>query len=463
MKNLHCDDPAFRSLFQRPLGAVLALGLVLALLFTLPATGDDWAQWRGADRRGVWHETGILESFPEGGLEFTWRVPIGSGYGGPAVASGRVFVLDWRKTEGTRTMGGTERVLALDETTGEILWTHEWTAGYGALMASYALGPRATPTVDGDRVYVVGAVGDLFALQVSSGEVLWHKDFVDDYGASVPIWGVTSSPLVEGDLLITVAGAEPDGKVMAFDKKTGEERWRALSSDWEMGYGQPVIFEVGGARQLIVWGPRYLNSLNPASGELYWQQPFDVGGGMSVATPVLGDAGILVTQFYKGSMMVALDSSKPAADLLWQGSSRSEMPGKTDGLHSLITTPIIEGDTIFGVGSYGELRALDANTGERLWVSDKMTRQGRWGSAFLVKNGDRYFVNNDDGDLIIARFSRKGYVEIDRTKLIEPTSSAGFGPRRMFDAQVNWSHPAYANGHIVARNDNEIVRASLLR
>ena len=92
-----------------------------------------------------------------------------------------------------------------------------------------------------------------------------------------------------------------------------------------------------------------------------------------------------------------------------------------------------------------------------------MTRQGRWGTAFLVKNGDRYFVNNDGGDLIIARFSREGYMEIDRTKLIEPTSSAGFGPRRMFDAQVNWSHPAYANGHIVARNDNEIVRASLLR
>jgi len=450
------------SFLLRPFQCVLvvALGSCLAV----PALADDWPQWRGQDRLGVWHETGILESFPEGGLEVKWRAPVHSGYSGPAVADGRVFVLDWQKTEGTRTMGGVERLQALDEETGERLWAHEWTVGYGSIMASYAIGPRATPTVDGDRVYVVGAVGDLIALNAKTGEVLWQKNFVEDFDASVPIWGVTSAPLVDGDLLITVVGAEkpePDGKVVAFDKKTGEERWRALSSNWEMGYGQPVIFEAGGVRQLIIWDPRYLNSLNPATGEIYWQEAFDVGSGMSVTTPVFGGQGLLVSQFYKGSMMVDLASDQPTATVRWRGSSRSEMPDKTDGLHSLITTPIIDGDTIYGVGSYGELRALDAETGERLWVSDQMTRQGRWGTAFMVKNGDRYFVNNDAGDLIIARFTRDGYVEIDRTKLIEPTSSAGFGPRKMFDADINWSHPAYANGHVVARNDKEILRASL--
>lgn len=439
----------------------LALVVTLGLCLATPALGEDWAQWRGKDRLGVWHETGILESFPQDGLEVKWRTPIHSGYAGPAVAGGQVFVLDWLKTEGTRTMEGVERLMALDEESGEILWTHQWPVGYGSIMTSYAIGPRATPTVDGDRVYVVGAVGDLIALNAETGEVLWEKDFVDDFGASMPIWGVTSAPLVDGDLLIAVVGAEPDGKVVAFDKNTGEERWRALSSDWEMGYGQPVIFEAGGARQLIIWGPRYLNSLNPATGEVYWQEPFDVGSGMSVTTPVRGGQGLLVSQFYKGSMMLDLATDRPAVSLRWKGTSRSEMPDKTDGLHSLITTPIIEGDTIYGVCSYGELRALDAKTGERLWVSDKMTRQGRWGSAFLVKNGDRYFVNNDLGDLIIARFTRQGYIEIDRTKLIEPTSAAGFGPRKMFDANINWSHPAYANGHVVARNDMEILRASL--
>ena len=433
------------------------------ILLSQAAVAEDWPQWRGADRLGIWHEEGVLEKFPDNGLEMSWRVPLGSGYAGPAVANGRVFVLDWAKKEGTRTMEGTERLLVVDEESGKTLWEHSWSVGYGRIMASYAIGPRATPTVDGEVVYVVGAVGDILALEVETGNVLWSKDLVDDYDASIPIWGVTSSPLVESDLLITLAGAEPDGKLIAYDKKTGKERWRALSSDFEMGYGQPVIFEVGGERQLILWDPQYLNSLDPRTGKVYWQHAFDVGGGMSVTTPVLSDRYLLVSQFYKGSMMVELSESEPTAKPLWKGKSNSEMPDETDGLHALITTPIIEGDTIYGVGSYGELRALDALTGERLWVSDKMTRQGRWGSAFLVKNGDRYFVNNDEGDLIIARFSRKGYEEIDRTALIEPTSSAGFGPRKRFDASVNWSHPAYANGHILARNDEELIRASLMK
>jgi hypothetical protein len=184
---------------------------------------------------------------------------------------------------------------------------------------------------------------------------------------------------------------------------------------------------------------------------------------MTVATPVVGGNRLLLTQFYRGSLLLELDSGRAAARRLWAGKSRSEMPGQTDGLHGLITTPILEGDTLYGVCSYGELRALDAATGERLWESRDMNRQGRWGSVFMVKNGDRWFVNNDSGDLIIARFDRDGYHEVDRARLIEPTTNAGFGPGRVFDALVNWSHPAYANGHVIARNDKEILRVSLTR
>ena len=184
---------------------------------------------------------------------------------------------------------------------------------------------------------------------------------------------------------------------------------------------------------------------------------------MSVATPVPRDDYLLVTQFYNGSLMMRLSQDSPTATLLWKGSSRSEMPNETDGLHSMITTPLIEGDYVYGVGSYGELRGLDARTGDRLWMSDQMTAQARWGTAFMVQNGDRYFVNNDDGYLIIAQFTPEGYVEIDRTRLIEPTSSSGVGegPRKRWDRMVNLSHPAYANRHIVHRNDREIIRASL--
>ena len=440
------------------------VGVILSAFGGIALQAEDWAEWRGPGRLGVWHEDGIIESFPDDGLHVVWRTSLNSGYSGPAVAGGRVFVLDWEEDPGSRTLDGTERAVALDENTGAVLWTHEWQTTYRMLMGSYAIGPRATPTVDGSRVYVVGATGRLFCLDVETGEVVWEKDYVQDYGTSIPIWGIASAPLVDGDRLIVVVGGEPDALVMAFDKHTGAELWRALSVVGEMGYGQPVIFEVGGARQLIVWHAAALVSLDPETGMVFWEQPWEVASGLSVATPVRSGEYLLVSQFYRGSMMMRLSQDRPAASRLWQGRSRSEQPDRTEGLHALITTPLIIGDYIYGVGSYGELRGLDARTGERLWMSEQMTAQARWGAAFFVQHEDRYFVNNDDGDLIIAQFTPTGYVELDRTRLIEADGSSGAAARgrpARFERGINWSHPAYANRHIVHRNNNEIIRVSL--
>ena len=124
---------------------ILMLSAWVALPTCVHLLAEDWPEWRGEGRRGVWSETGILEKFPEDGLEFKWRTPIRSGYAGPAVADGRVFVLDYQQKPGTQTMEGTERVLCLDEKTGLVLWTHEWPTSYRMLMVSYATGPRATP------------------------------------------------------------------------------------------------------------------------------------------------------------------------------------------------------------------------------------------------------------------------------------------------------------------------------
>ncbi|HIC58240.1 MAG TPA: pyrrolo-quinoline quinone [Acidobacteria bacterium] len=441
----------------------LVVMVILAFVLAAPLNAEDWAQWRGSDRLGIWTESGILESFPEDGLRVKWRAPVRSGFSGPSVADGRVFLLDWQEDPLSRTMDGTERIVAFDEQTGELLWAHEWETTYRMLMASYAVGPRSTPTVDGDRVYAVGSTGRLFCLDVETGDVIWAKDYIEEYDTSVPTWGIASSPLVDGDKLITVVGGEPDALVVAFDKRSGEELWRAVEIVGEMGYGQPMIYEAAGVRQLIVWHAAALVSLNPETGELYWEQEWEVGAGMSVMTPVKSGDYLLVSQFYNGSMMMRLNQDRPAATMLWKGSSRSELPNETQGLHSLITTPLIIGDYIYGVGSYGELRGLDAKTGERLWMSDQMTAQARWGAAFLVKHGDRYFVNNDDGFLIIAQFTPEGYVELDRTKLIEPNGSAGIGAgaEKRFDRAINWSHPAYANQHILHRNNTELIRVSL--
>jgi outer membrane protein assembly factor BamB len=368
------------------------------------------------------------------------------------VAAGRVFVTDFQAAAG---MKGVERVLCLDEKSGKILWTREWDADYKGI--GYALGPRATPTVDGGRVYVVGTRGLLFSLDAATGQIVWKKDYVKDYGTQVPGWGITGAPLIDKDRLIVNVGGQPDARVMAFDKATGAEIWRALPPDSDMGYGQPVITEAGGLRQLILWHPTALVSLDPATGKVLWQQPFRVHMGMTLATPVSSGARLLVSSFYNGSM--ALELSGPRAKLLWKGKSDSEI--NTDGLHAVVNTPVIDGDYIYGICSYGQFRCLNLKTGERVWETIEVTKEkARWASGFMVRNGERYFINNDRGELIIAKLSPNGYQEISRTQLIKPTSNPG--NRRELGA-VNWSHPAYANRHIIARNDEEIISVSLAK
>jgi outer membrane protein assembly factor BamB len=416
----------------------------------------DWPEWRGRGRLGVWEEDGILDKFPQSGLKVRWRTPVRGGFSGPAVAGGRVFVMDYQPKEGTSR--GIERVQALDENTGKVLWTREWESDYRGIARSYAIGPRATPTVDGARVYVLGAKGALVCLRVEDGEVVWKKDFVADYKTQVPGWGMASAPLVDGNRLIAVAGGENGAKVVAFDKMTGKEIWRALDASSEPGYSAPAIHEAGGRRQLIVWHASAVSAMDPVSGKVYWEIPFNARMGLAVMTPVKSGLQLFISSFYTGPMMMEMDDSKPAARMLWKGKVDNEI--QTDGLHALINTPVIDGDYIYGICSYGQLRCLNARTGERVWETQAVTKEkARWATGFIVRHGDRYFLNNDRGELIICKLSPSGYEEIGRTRLIKPTSEDGIGRREM--AAVNWSHPAYANRHIVARNDEEIVRLSL--
>ena len=445
-----------------PSRTAAAVACAVVCLAVAAPGAEDWPQWRGVNRDAVWHETGLVECFADDGLIVKWRAPVRGGFAGPAVAAGRVFVLDYQETPGSRTMDGRERLLALDEETGAVLWTQDWPAAYRNQQYKFATGPRATPLVDGDRVFILGAAGMLSCFDTASGDLIWRIDTTADYGVTVPVFGVSQSPLVEGDHLIVLLGGEPDAKVVAFDKATGAEVWRALESDSEPGYSSPIVITAGGVRQLIVWHASAVTSLDPQTGEIYWNQPFAVGGGLSIATPVRSGRYLAVSQFFNGTMMFALNPDRPAARVLWQGSSRSEFPEETDTLHAIISTPIVVGDHLYGVGSYGELRGLDATSGERLWQSGRMNAQDRWATAYFVRNGDRHFVVNDSGDLIIARFTPEGYDEVDRTLLLTPTTrTQGGASGRWGDRAVLWAHPAFANGHVIARNDAEVVRLSL--
>ena len=421
------------------------------------ANAGDWPEIQGAGRGNVWNETGLLEKFPASGLTVRWRTPIAGGYSGPAVADGRVFVSDYRKTAS----GPVERVLCLDEVSGKVLWTYENTqVNYG--KAAYPYGPRATPTVDGESVYVLGTAGDLYCLKTAppqagqeAAQLRWKVNYQTDFKAALPTWGFAAAPLVYGELLICVAGAHPDGQVLALNKKTGQEVWRALSNQGGLGYAAPRLIRAGGVDQLVVWHGGALSALNPKTGAVYWSQPFP--GDLVAGTPVVDGAQLLVSAFRNGSMLLTLSPDKPAAELLWKGKSASEI--ETDGLHALMCTPVIQDGYVYGVCSYGQFRCLDAKTGQRVWETQVVTREkARWANAFITRQDGRFFINNDRGELIIAELSPKGYHELSRTQLIKPTTPGG-GQREL--KLVNWVLPAYANRHILIRNDEEIIRVSL--
>ena len=199
-----------------------------------PLAADDWPQWLGPRRDGVWRETGIVQTLPTNGLKFRWRTAIGGGYSGPAVTGGRVYVMDRQLATGAKQptnafargeIPGSERVLCLDEADGRIIWEHAYDCAY---TVSYAAGPRVTPAVVGGKVYTLGAEGHLLCLDASSGRVLWSRQFAKEFGVKTPVWGFAGHPLVDGQKLICLAGGSGTVAV-AYNKDTGAEIWRIVS------------------------------------------------------------------------------------------------------------------------------------------------------------------------------------------------------------------------------------------
>jgi outer membrane protein assembly factor BamB len=424
--------------------------LLFAILSRLSALthADDWPQWGGPQRDLVWRESGIIGKLPAGQLPRVWSQPIGAGYAGPAVADGRVFVADRIAEENL------ERVLAFDADDGRPLWKHQYKAPYNI---SYPLGPRCTPTVDGDRVYMLGAVGHLHCLNAKSGDVLWQKHLPTDFGTKLPNWGMAAAPLVDGDQLIVLAGGAGGALVVSFDKLTGAERWRSLD-DPAVGYAPPVILEFGGRRQLIIWHAAAVSAIDPENGQVIWEFPHEVQEALTIATPRRIGNRLFVSSFYQGPLMLDLGADGKTPKVVWDGRGGSEL--KNESIHTIMPTPIVTDELIFGVSSYGQLRCLEAATGKKIWETRQPTGEGRWWNAFLVPNGEppgnKVFLANEQGELILAELSRDGYREISRSKLIEPTQPI---QRRM----TVWAHPAFALRSVFARNDKELIRVNLAK
>ncbi|MEM9644345.1 MAG: PQQ-binding-like beta-propeller repeat protein [Planctomycetota bacterium] len=438
--------------------------LISALFVSTSARGENWSGWMGNHRDGVYSESDLIDEIPKNGLKVKWRTPVGGGYAGPAVADGRVFVFDYQKSSGdvvndpgTRaTLQGQERLHAIDEKTGDVIWTHAYNCPYSI---SYPVGPRCTPTVDGDRVYNLGSEGNLKCLGVRDGNVIWERNLKSEFGADVPIWGFSAHPLVDGDLLYCMVGGTGQC-VVAFDKLTGKVRWKALDSP--AGYCPPSIITAAGVRQLMIYTPDGVSSLNPADGSVLWTVGITPQYEMSINRPVIDGDRMYVSGIGSESVMLQLNDDAPGAEVLWRGERNS-------ALYTANSTPLFVDGIVLGTDCHdGSLIAVDSSTGDRLWESflptapnatERQKKVGvKHGTAFLTKIGDanRYLLFSETGHLILADMDAQGYTERGRFKALEPTSEC-------FGRKVVWSHPAYANQTAFARNDQEVVAIDLAK
>ena len=405
---------------------------------------DDWPQWRGPQRDGVWRETGIVKSFAADQLPIRWRVAVAPGYSGPTVAAGKVYLTD-RVDEPQQV----ERVHCFDASTGKQVWSLSYRCDY---RIGYQAGPRASVTIDSGRAFALGAMGHLHCFQADSGKLLWKKDLDQLLSIQMPIWGIAGAPLVVDGLVIVQAGGK-DACIAAFDVATGQQRWTALSD--RASYSSPVLVQQAGQQVVVCWTGDSVTGLDPKTGKVHWRYPFAPSKmPIGIATPITAGDQLFVTSFYDGSLMLRLFPDRLAVEKIWQLKGASER--NTVGLHSIISTPLFLGDHLYGVDSYGELRCLKAANGERVWEDLTATPKARWSTIHFVRNQDRIWMFNERGELIISKLSAEGFKPISRAHLIDPTEEQ---LRRRNG--VCWAHPAFANRHVFARNDRELVCASL--
>lgn len=416
----------------------LAVGLCLALV----ARAEDWPQWRGVGRDGVWRETGMLEAFPKDGLKIVWRVPIGPGFSSPCIVADKVYVTD---SHVTRTHAR-ENVRCLDASNGKPVWTHTYDVTYPEYGSDpdHPFGPVATPVIAGGKVYTFGRMSHLLCLDAGTGRVIWSHDLPKEYRTAEDLRGFNSSPIVESNLVIIAIARSPEVSLVAFDKDSGRQVWEAL--DEIPSNTSPIVIDFAGRRQLIVWAYKSVAALDPGTGRILWRQPIPPWGNYAVPTPVWKDDWLLLS-----GLMLKLTRDQPGASVLWPGELRPLRIYLSE-----TSTPLLQDGLAFIPTSKGHLLCLDAATGKQLWQAEQVSSSKNGASLHItaVPGIRGVFLFTDRGDLILARLAAAGYRELGRVHLLEPT--AAYGQQKMA-----WVPPAYSGKCIFARNDRELVCASL--
>lgn len=386
-----------------------------------PSLAGPWPQWRGPRRDGVAPDVGLAMSWPAKGPRVLWRADCGEGYSSVTVAAGRAFTH-------MRTDRENETVICWDAITGDEQWRVNYPCQY---WNQYGSGPRSTPTVDGDRVYTVGATGILHCLKTEDGEKVWAKDLLKEYDAVNREWGVAFSPLIEGDLVLTMPGGSGGKSLVALDKHTGKEVWRAL--DDPASFSSPIAATLAGERQLVFLTGNALVGVSPRNGTLHWRYPWQTHAGVNVATPIArGDYLFLSTGYNKGCAVL-----KVRAD--GRGGFEVRRVYESSEMCNHFASCVLYGEHLYGVsGDNGILTCMEFRTGKVCWENTDFGK-----GSLLVADGHLLLLS-DRGRLVLAEATPEEYRE-----------KAAFAAFRRGDKC--WTMPVLADGRLYLRNQKQVV------
>jgi outer membrane protein assembly factor BamB len=399
-------------------GALSGVAVLLGATILLSADTDDWPQWRGPRRDGVSGERGLLKSWPQNGPPLAWKATgAGNGYSSFSSAQGRLYTLG--------AIGDTEHVIAFDVATGKKLWQ---TPNGRRFEESRGDGPRGTPTIDGNRLYVLGASGDLTALEAASGRKIWSVNVIDDLGGRNITWGLSESPLVTGDRILVNAGG-PGASIVALSKNDGKVLWKSEAD--RAGYSSAVLHEIGGIRQAIYFTHSRALGIDVSNGRVLWSYDRVANRTANIATPIVRNNHVFLSSDYgTGAALLQLT---PASG----GISAREVYF-TREMRNHHASSVLVGDHLYGFSS-AILTAMRFDTGDVAW------RDRSVGKGSLVFADDRLYLYSENGVVGLAQASPQGYREHGRFRLQT-------GPL------PTWAHPVVSNGKLFLR-DQDVVYA----
>lgn len=397
-----------------------------AMLLSRVDAGD-WPRFRGPEGDGSWNPPGLPEDPSRIRPRRLWSAKIGAGFSGVTVSGGRVYVMD-RESKPEEV----ERVLCFNAGTGRELWRHVYPAVYGKL--DYGTGPRASVTLHEGRAYTLGAVGMALCLDAETGKVIWRRDTVKELGARISTWGFAASPFIRRDTVLLHLGARPDGSVVALDRSTGAERWRAGAD--AAGYCTPVVVSHRGAEQLIQWGPEHIAGFDPDGGGERWRIPYKITYGVSIAQPIFHEGLLFVSGYWHGARAIRLGDTPGDAALAWS---------EEKTLCGLMSQPLYREGVVFLLTKAEGVVAFRLRDGKILWTDKhQLTPADRNPQMSMVwadqKNGIACCLNAV-GELLFVRLGAERFEELSRHQVIGKT----------------WAHPAFTGNAVHARSDSEIV------